>query len=91
MIHYLSLTEQLTRSYGQFGAMVLTFRPSIVGGYSCVATIRDSVIRDIFRDLGREYSEKRLQYSYMRAQGYLMSTNIDRGVTCQTTCLYLSM
>ena len=57
MIHYRYLTEQFTRSYGPFGAMVLTFRPSIVGGYSCVATIHDSVIRDIFRDLGREYPD----------------------------------
>lgn len=37
--------------------MVLTFRPSIVGGYSCVASINDPELRDLFRDLGREYPD----------------------------------
>ena len=57
MVHSRYLTEQFTRSYGQFGAMVLTFRPSIVGGCSCVATIRNSEIRDIYRDLESEYPD----------------------------------
>ena len=55
MVH--CLTEQFTRSYGSFGAMVLTFRPSVFGGYSCVATIADSEMRDLYRDLRSDYPD----------------------------------
>ncbi len=55
MLH--CLTEQFTQSYGRFGAMILTFRPSIFNGYSCVATINDPELRDLYRDLRHDYPE----------------------------------
>lgn len=37
--------------------MVLTFRPSVFGGYSCVATIREAEMRDLYRDLRSDYPD----------------------------------
>lgn len=55
MTHY--LTEQFTERRGDFGKLVLTFRPNIVVGNYCVATINDTEIADLYDDLRSDYPD----------------------------------